>query len=83
MFGFFKKREEIFHRLMEQQASITHEGLELLVKYLETHDSALADRFDRTVELTDINQADEIGPRAPCAHSATRMAAVPGGGAGR
>jgi predicted phosphate transport protein (TIGR00153 family) len=47
MFGFFKKREEVFHKLMEQQASITHEGLGLLVKYLETHDSALAQEVER------------------------------------
>ena len=36
MFGFFKKREDIFHKLIQEQASITFDGLKLLVKYLET-----------------------------------------------
>lgn len=35
MFGFFKKREDVFHKLIQDQASITFEGLKLLVKYLE------------------------------------------------
>ncbi len=38
MFGFFKRREEIFNKLIEDQASITFEGLRLLVKYLESAD---------------------------------------------
>jgi predicted phosphate transport protein (TIGR00153 family) len=36
MFRFFKKREDIFHKLIQEQASITYDGLNLLVKYLET-----------------------------------------------
>ena len=36
MFGFFKKREDVFHKLIQEQASITFDGLKLLVKYLET-----------------------------------------------
>ena len=36
MFSFFKRREEIFNRLIVDQASTTHEGLKLLAKYLET-----------------------------------------------
>lgn len=36
MFRFFKKREEVFHKLIQEQASITYEGLKLLVKYLES-----------------------------------------------
>ena len=45
MFGFFKKREEVFHKLIQQQASITYEGLKLLVKYLETHDKEIAEEL--------------------------------------
>ena len=36
MFGFFKRREDVFHKLIQEQASITYSGLKLLVKYLET-----------------------------------------------
>jgi hypothetical protein len=45
MFGFFKKREEVFHRLIREQASIAYEGVKLLVKYLETQDSEIADEL--------------------------------------
>ena len=63
MFGFFKKREKIFHQLMEQQASITHEGLGLLVRYLETHDSALEEEVERKESEADAvrrNLIDEL-----------------------
>lgn len=36
MFRFFKKREDVFHKLIQEQASITFEGLKLLVKYLNS-----------------------------------------------
>lgn len=45
MFGFFKKREDVFHNLIQEQASITHEGLILLIKYFETHDPEIADQL--------------------------------------
>jgi len=45
MFRFFKKREEIFHKLIQDQASHTYEGLILLVKYLETQDSEIAEQL--------------------------------------
>jgi len=45
MFRFFKKREEIFHKLIQEQASHTYEGLILLVKYLETEDSEIAQQL--------------------------------------
>jgi predicted phosphate transport protein (TIGR00153 family) len=45
MFGFFKKREEVFHKLIQQQASITHDGVKLLVKYLETQDPEIAEQL--------------------------------------
>ena len=34
MFGLFKKKEDIFHSLIEQQAEITYQGLQILEKYL-------------------------------------------------
>jgi predicted phosphate transport protein (TIGR00153 family) len=34
MFGLFKKKEEVFQNLIEQQAEITYNGLQLLEKYL-------------------------------------------------
>lgn len=55
MFGFFKKREEIFHKLIEQQAEITFEGLQLLEKYLASPHPELAE------ELTlKEKEADEV-----------------------
>jgi uncharacterized protein len=45
MFGFFKKREEVFNRLIREQAAIAYEGVKLLVKYLETQDSEIADEL--------------------------------------
>ena len=46
MFGFFKSREDVFHKLIQEQASITYEGLRLLVKYLETQDPEIAEELD-------------------------------------
>jgi len=55
MFGFFKKREEIFHHLIEQQAETTFEGLQLLEKYLASPKPELAE------ELTlKEKEADEV-----------------------
>lgn len=45
MFRFFRKREEIFHTLIQEQASITYEGLRLLVKYLETQTPDIAEQL--------------------------------------
>jgi predicted phosphate transport protein (TIGR00153 family) len=45
MFGFFKKREEVFHKLIREQASIAYEGVKLLVKYLETQDPVIAEEL--------------------------------------
>jgi predicted phosphate transport protein (TIGR00153 family) len=45
MFGFFKKREEIFHHLIEQQAERTYEGLQLLEKYLANPNPELAEQL--------------------------------------
>ena len=45
MFRFFKRREEVFHKLIEEQALHSFEGLKLLVRYLETEDSEIADQL--------------------------------------
>ncbi len=45
MFGLFKKREEVFHKLIQDQASLTYEGLKLLVKYMETQDPLIAEQL--------------------------------------
>jgi len=55
MFGFFKRREAIFNKLIEDQASITYEGLRLLVKYLESPDSAVAEELSQKEK-----EADEV-----------------------
>jgi len=43
MFRFFKRREDRFSKLIEEQAGLSFEGLRLLVKYLETQDKELAE----------------------------------------
>lgn len=45
MFGFLKKREEVFHKLIEDQACTTYEGVKLLVKYLETQAPEIAEEL--------------------------------------
>ena len=55
MFGFFKKREDVFHKLIQEQDSITFEGLKLLVKYLETQAPEISEEL--TMKEKD---ADEV-----------------------
>lgn len=55
MFRFFKRREELFYRLIEEQATHSFEGLKLLVKYLETGQSELADELSLKEK-----EADEV-----------------------
>jgi len=55
MFGFFKRREDVFHQLIEQQAQITYEGLKALQKYMESHSSDVAE----AVSLKE-KEADEV-----------------------
>jgi predicted phosphate transport protein (TIGR00153 family) len=55
MFGFLKRREEVFHKLIQEQASITYDGLGLLVKYLETHAPELAEELSLKEK-----EADEV-----------------------
>jgi len=45
MFGLFKKREEIFHNLIERQAERTYEGLQILERYLVNPNPELAEQL--------------------------------------
>jgi len=55
MFSFFKRREEIFNKLIVDQASITHEGLKLLAKYIETPGPDIAEQLSLKEK-----EADEV-----------------------
>lgn len=55
MFRFFKRREDKFSKLIEEQAALTLEGLKLLVKYLETQDRELAEELSLKEK-----EADEV-----------------------
>ena len=45
MFRLFKRREDVFQKLIEEQASLTYEALKLLVKYLETGEAEIAEEL--------------------------------------
>lgn len=55
MFRFFKKREEVFYTLIEQQAEITLEGLKFLEKYLKSKKPKLAEELSMKEK-----EADEV-----------------------
>jgi predicted phosphate transport protein (TIGR00153 family) len=55
MLKFFKRKDDIFQNLIEQQASITFEALKLLVKYLETLDPEVAEELSLKEK-----EADEV-----------------------
>lgn len=55
MFGFFKKREEVFHTLIVQQAEITYQGLQILEKYLVDPKPELAEQLSLKE-----SEADEV-----------------------
>lgn len=55
MLKLFKRKEDVFHKLIEEQASITYEGLKLLVKYLETLDNEIAEQLSLKEK-----EADEV-----------------------
>ncbi len=42
MFRIFRRKDDVFHQLIEEQANLTYKGLKLLVKYMEMrgHDTA-------------------------------------------
>jgi hypothetical protein len=45
VFGFLKRREDVFHKLIIEQAAITYDALRLLVKYLETGEAEVAEQL--------------------------------------
>jgi predicted phosphate transport protein (TIGR00153 family) len=45
MIKFFKPRDDVFHKLIGDQAAITLEGLKYLVKYIESHDPEIAEQL--------------------------------------
>jgi hypothetical protein len=55
MLKLFKRKEDIFQKLIEQQASLTYEALRLLVKYLETLDPEVAEELSLKEK-----EADEV-----------------------
>ncbi|HXF85185.1 MAG TPA: DUF47 family protein [Anaerolineales bacterium] len=55
MFRIFKRKEDKFQKLIEEQATLTYEGLKLLVKYLETTDSEVAEQLSLKEK-----EADEV-----------------------
>ncbi len=55
MFKFFRRREEIFHTLIADQAAVTLEGLKLLCKYVEQRDPEIAEQLSNKEK-----EADEI-----------------------
>lgn len=55
IFGFLKRHENKFNKLIEEQAALAHEGLRLLVKYLETGAPELAEELSLKEK-----EADEV-----------------------
>ncbi len=55
MFKFFKRRDEVFHRLIEEQAEVTLEGLKLLCTYVENQDHEIAEKLSMKEK-----EADEV-----------------------
>jgi len=45
MFRFFRRKQDKFQRLIEQQAAHAYEGMKLLVRYLESPSSDIADEL--------------------------------------
>ncbi|NOH03233.1 MAG: DUF47 family protein [Chloroflexi bacterium] len=55
MFRIFKRKEDKFQKLIEEQAALAFEGLRLLVRYLETGDSEIAEQLSMKEK-----EADEV-----------------------
>ena len=55
MFRFFKRREDKFQKLIEQQAVHAYEGMQLLVNYLETPSKEIAEKLSLKEK-----EADEV-----------------------
>jgi predicted phosphate transport protein (TIGR00153 family) len=55
MFKIFRRREEIFHKLIADQAAVTLDGLILLCKYVEKRDPEVAEQLSNKEK-----EADEV-----------------------
>lgn len=55
MFQVFKRKEDVFNKLIIDQADLTYEGLKLLAKYLETPGSDISDALSLKEK-----EADEV-----------------------
>lgn len=55
MFRLFRRKEDKFQKLIEEQAMLAYEGLRLLVKYLETNDPEIAEQLTMKEK-----EADEV-----------------------
>jgi predicted phosphate transport protein (TIGR00153 family) len=55
MFKIFRRREEIFHKLIADQAAVTLDGLILLCKYVEKRDPDVAEQLSNKEK-----EADEV-----------------------
>lgn len=55
MFKLFKRREDVFHTLIAQQAAMTLDGLNLLCKYVEARDREVAEQLSMKEK-----EADEV-----------------------
>ncbi|MBC8507861.1 MAG: DUF47 family protein [Anaerolineales bacterium] len=55
MFRLFRKKDDVFHQLIEQQANLTYKGLKLLVKYMDERDHDVAEKLTLREK-----EADEI-----------------------
>jgi predicted phosphate transport protein (TIGR00153 family) len=55
MFRFFRRKDEVFHRLIGEQAAVTLEGIRLLCKYVEEQDPQIAEQLSLKEK-----EADEV-----------------------
>ncbi|MGE5251567.1 MAG: DUF47 domain-containing protein [Bacteroidota bacterium] len=55
MFRLFRRRDEVFHRLIGEQAAVTLEGIKLLCKYVEEQDPQVAEQLSLKEK-----EADEV-----------------------
>ncbi|NJN79168.1 MAG: DUF47 family protein [Anaerolineales bacterium] len=55
MFRIFKRKEDKFQKLIEEQASLAYDGMKLLVKYLESGDADLVEQLSLKEK-----EADEV-----------------------
>jgi predicted phosphate transport protein (TIGR00153 family) len=45
MFRLFRRKDDVFHQLIEQQANLTYKGTKSLVRYMESQDHSIAEKL--------------------------------------